>query len=719
MSGGGNASLAPGQSIYTPAFLSVYDWLVLRFAFSWAWGCPKGNILDLYRRFLSSRHLDVGVGTGFFLDQTGMPGDRPSLSLLDLSATSLTAAARRLRRFRPSSWQADVMSPLLGVGESFDSVALCSVLHCMPGSLAEKAARAFANLRPLMSAEAVLFGCTILGSGIAHPLLGRLFLQIANGRGVFDNLHDDQAGLEHALRESFPAYQVWLCGRVALFAASGSSLSLSGPREPALTAEASTAKPTIGSTAQVDSGRDGAVRRHAAPGPSGHLLVGLLPEFRRDVIETFVRNWHEYGDTVRLPIGGRWVAHLLVHPDQVRHVLQTSEANYVRDPRFNRHLKLLLGDGLLTSNGEVWQRQRQLVQPALHRQRVLAMVALMTAVIDEEIRSLESVAGRRTTIDVARWMMSLTLRVAARTLLGTNVASNAETMRAAGEIITEHINERMLDLVHLDDLLPLPSGRRYRRALRDLDTLVYQVIAQRERAGTDGSDLLSMLLEARDSETGEAMRPKELRDEVMTTLFAANETTANALAWACFMLSTHPDVQRRMVAEIDEVLGHRTPTADDLARLPFTRMVLQETLRLFPPAWAIARVAVKDDVVGGFHMPAGGIVFLSPFLTHRHPEFWDDPEAFDPQRFQSHRVRPSPFAYLPFGAGPRRCVGAAFAEVEATLVLAMLAQRVRLSLVPGIQVRPKPLVALRPGGGLPMTVARRVSVSPTEVKSHA
>ncbi|MDP3767798.1 MAG: cytochrome P450, partial [Dehalococcoidia bacterium] len=255
---------------------------------------------------------------------------------------------------------------------------------------------------------------------------------------------------------------------------------------------------------------------------------------------------------------------------------------------------------------------------------------------------------------------------------------------------------------------PTPTNLRFRRAMRTLDDIVYGMIEARRNNGADKDDLLSMLLEARDEETGEGMSDKQLRDEVFTMFTAGHETTAAALAWTWYLLSQHPEAEGRLHNELGSVLSGRTPGLDDLQRLPYTRMVIEETLRLYPPVWSIGRMALREDTVLGYRIPAKGQVLLSSYVTHRHPEFWDEPERFDPERFAPERAASRPrYAYFPFGGGPRQCIGNEFAMMEAQLALATLAQRYRLRLVPGQVVEPEPAVTLRPRHGVMVTVEAR------------
>ncbi len=455
---------------------------------------------------------------------------------------------------------------------------------------------------------------------------------------------------------------------------------------------------------QDESQSDGNSTR-SAPGPRGHPILGSLLDFRRDLLQAFVQNWHTYGDVVRFRMGGTSTAYLIVHPDHVKHVLQTYASNYIRDQRFNGNLKTLLGDGLITSNGDLWRQRRKLIQPVLHKGRIAAMITRITEMTADALDGWSSYTEVGQPIDMLDAMKVLSLCIGASVLFGVDVKSNVNTIRSTGMIIQKHINENMLKLVSVTDFLPLPSTLKFKKALVDLDNIVLEIIKERKLKPTGTNDVLSMLLELRDEETGESLSVKELRDEVVTLLFASHETTANALAWACYCLSLHPEIDRRMRSEVSDVLGGRTPTAEDLPELSYTKMVFEEALRLYSPAWIIARVAVNDDTIGGYHIPRGKFIFLSPYLTHRHSQFWPNPEGFDPERFSPTSASKHPlYAYFPFGGGPRYCVGSELAKAEGVLILAMLAQRFHFSLVGGLPVVPQPLISLSPRDRLLMNI---------------
>jgi cytochrome P450 len=431
-----------------------------------------------------------------------------------------------------------------------------------------------------------------------------------------------------------------------------------------------------------------------APGPRGSPLLGSLPQVTKNPLRMLTESFREHGDVVRFTFGPM-VAHLVAAPDGVQHVLAENNKNYGKQTRGFKNLRYVLGDGLLTAEGEKWRRQRRIAQPAFHKQRIAGFAETMLRAAQETADRLE--ARRGESVDVAAEMCRLTLRVVGETLLGHDPSEAADEIGSAVTYLLHMANERTKRLVNLPPILPTSENRRFRKALATLDAVVLGMIRERRTNPGDRGDLLSMLMESRDVETGETMDDRQLRDEVMTIFLAGHETTAVALTFTLLCLARSPAHQR----ELREELGTTRPGLDDLPRLRFNRMVLQEAMRLYPPAWIISRSATGPDEIGGYDIPAGSLVFVSPYVTHRHPRYWDDPEGFDPRRFERE---PEKGAYYPFGAGPRQCIGSAFAMMEAELVLATLAQRVRLELPPGAPVELDPSITLRPKGGLWMTV---------------
>ncbi|HJU54981.1 MAG TPA: cytochrome P450 [Pyrinomonadaceae bacterium] len=439
------------------------------------------------------------------------------------------------------------------------------------------------------------------------------------------------------------------------------------------------------------------------PGPKGKLLGGNFRAFRRDSLGYLQSAAAEHGDVVYLRFGPQEVF-FLAHPDHVKDVLVTRHQSFMKGRALQR-AKRLLGEGLLTSENEFHRRQRRLAQPAFHRTRVNAYASVMT---DYAARA-SARWNDNEQLDISHEMMRLTLAIVGRTLFDADVESEADEIGAALTSVMELFNWLLLPFSELLEKLPLPQARRFQRAKRRLDATIYRIIEERRRSDEDRGDLLSMLLSARDEEgDGGQMTDLQVRDEVMTIFLAGHETTANALTWTWYLLSEHADVEARLHEELDSVLANREPTVEDVPRLRYTEMVLAESMRLYPPAWAIGRLALQDYEVAGYTIPPKALVLLSPYVTQRDERFFPDPSRFDPERWtpEAREARPQ-FAYFPFGGGPRRCIGEGFAWMEGILLIASLARRWRMRLVPNHRVETKPVITLRPKHGMMMTVEKK------------
>ena len=441
------------------------------------------------------------------------------------------------------------------------------------------------------------------------------------------------------------------------------------------------------------------------PGPRGLPILGMLPAVRRDPTGVFMRAAQRYGDVVSFKIANRR-GFLITNPADVRHVLQDNARNYHKSPLYEK-LRMTLGNGLLTSEDDFWLRQRRIAQPAFHRQRVAALAGVMAEAAREAASQWDAIAAAGRPVDIAEEMMRLTRTVVLRALLGGDLGPYSSTIDDAWKVINEYIGESFWSL-GLTDRLPSAKRRRFHAARAILRGAVDHVINERRRHASESADLLSMLLAARDEETGETMTDEQLRTEVTTFLLAGQETTSLALTWTWYLLSQHPQARQRLEAELDEVLEGRQPEYGDLPRLPYTRMVIDETMRLYPPAWGFSRQAMGDDRLGGYRLPKGWMAFVIPYVLHRLPAYWPNPEAFDPDRFSPERSADRPkFVYVPFGAGPRQCIGNQFALIEAHLSVATLAQKYRLTLAASQRVDAWPLITLRPRYGMSMIVERR------------
>lgn len=438
------------------------------------------------------------------------------------------------------------------------------------------------------------------------------------------------------------------------------------------------------------------------PGPRGTWLGGNLREFRHDRLAFLTRCARTYGDVVQFRFGPRRML-LVSHPDLIEDVLVTQARHFIK--HFALRLNpLLLGQGLLTSEGDFWLRQRRLVQPAFNRSRIAVYAPTM---VDGTLRVLSEWKPGETR-EIHPEMMRLTLAIAAKTLFDAEVDGETRNVAQALALLQENFVRRFQGLFPLPLWLPTPAHLRMRRAVRDLDRIIYGFIRQRRAQPEHSPDLLSLLLRARDEGDGSHMTDQQLRDEAMTLFLAGHETTALVLSWTWYLLAMNPKAEEALVAEVERALGDRLPTFDDWARLPYTEQVLLESMRLYSPAYTIGREPTQDVEIGGYRVPRGRTVFLSQWVVHRDPRFFPEPEAFRPDRWDpAVRERIPKFAYFPFGGGPRLCVGNLFAMMEMVLVLATMAQRFRFTLAPGVEVKPQPTFTLRPVPGVPALITRR------------
>ncbi|HEX5157010.1 MAG TPA: cytochrome P450 [Ktedonobacterales bacterium] len=444
------------------------------------------------------------------------------------------------------------------------------------------------------------------------------------------------------------------------------------------------------------------------PGPPWHTAVGNTLRFLRHALDFSQEMRNRYGDVVSVPtLMGRLT--LVFHPDGVRRVLQENHLNYNKDIPDYRILSLVLGKGLLTNDGESWLQQRRLIQPAFHRDRIAALGTLITdatAIWLDQLEAAHAIGSGRP-LDIPQEMSRLTLSIVCKALFGTDLP--AEALERVSRALTT-VNHLLAEAFYLPGILSLPTPQRHRlrAARRELHAVVDTIIQQRRESGEERGDLLAMLLDARDAETGVGMSNQQLRDEILTLLLAGHETTANTLSWTFYLLAQHPDTVANLQAEYRDIMQGRLPKMDDLPQLPLTRMVVEESMRLYPPAWAVGRNALAEDEIGGYVIPKRAYVLVFQYVTQRHPDFWERPDAFDPGRFAAERATGRHrFAYFPFGGGPHLCIGNQFAMIEAQLILATVLSRYQLLLSPTARVIPEPLVTLRPGGNLSMTIYRR------------
>jgi cytochrome P450 len=427
-----------------------------------------------------------------------------------------------------------------------------------------------------------------------------------------------------------------------------------------------------------------------------------MPEFSRDQLG-FIERARSYGDVVRM----RFLyltAYFLYNPDDIEYVVATNAKNFIkarslRSPFFQR----LVGNGLLTSEHDEWKRQRRLAQPAFHRQRINSYGEVMVDYTERMLAGWTDGEQR----DIHRDMMRLTLEIVVKTLFNADVSAEADKVgRVLAKIVKPFAAQATLKWI-MDNRLPTATHRRFNQDAKEIDAIVYRIIAERRDSGSDQGDLLSMLLQAHD-EDGSQMSDKQLRDEVMTLFLAGHETTALTLSWAWYLLALNPDTETKFHQELDEVLGGNLPTVADLPRLKYCEMLAKESMRLYPPAFGLGRESIEECEIGGYRVPAKTQVFMFQWATQRDPRYFEQPTEFHPERWTEEFSNSLPkYAYFPFGGGPRFCIGNSFAMMEIILVLATIGQRHRLTLAPNQKVELMPAMSLRPRDGIRMNVLRR------------
>jgi cytochrome P450 len=440
--------------------------------------------------------------------------------------------------------------------------------------------------------------------------------------------------------------------------------------------------------------------RNVPPGPRGHLLLGCFPEYSRDPLGFLTRCAKEYGDAVRFRLGGLSFSQFN-HPDQIEEVLRTKHHLFIKD----RPLQIstsVFGKGLLSSEGELWRRQRRLMQPAFLQQQTRGHAGVMAASAAGMLASWRVGQVR----DVYEDLTRLTLDIAARSLFGADLTDEADEIAAAIAVMSDHFL-RPFYWTRPGKWLPLPVNLRFWAAVRRLDRVIHEIIRRGRERDHDAGDVLSRLLAAQRVD-GSPMPDRQLRDEMVTLLLAGHETTALALSYCFYLLARHPEVERRLVAEVEEVLGGRAPTAEDVPRLRYAERVVKEAMRLYSPAWGLGREAVADCEIGGYHVPQGTQVLAIQWVVHRDSRWFADPEVFRPERWDGDLERRLPrCAYFPFGDGPRICIGNHFALLEVVLILATIAQRYRLALADDAPLELVASITMRPKRGIKMLVQER------------
>ncbi len=436
------------------------------------------------------------------------------------------------------------------------------------------------------------------------------------------------------------------------------------------------------------------------PGPANHFLLGALPEIRKGELDFLDRCVREYGDIVYVRVVNH-PAYILSHPRDIEFVLLTNSSNFIKSV-FLRESRTLFGKGLLTSEGDMWLRQRRLLQPAFHHDYIARCSHTMVELTERMIATWADGEVR----DVHQDMTRLTMEIVAKVLFGDDMASDTEEACEAFRVFFDQFDDRF-GLYLIPEWLPTPGNIRYRRAIGRLDKIIEKVIRHRKASSHDSGAMLSVLLHARE-EDGTRMTEVQLRDELMTLFFTGHETTALALSWTWYLLAQHPEVEARLFEELERVLGGREPTFDDLPQLRFVDMVVKESLRLYPPAYGVVREAVKHCELGGYSIPAGATVAMFQWVVHRDPRYFNRPEEFIPDRWDNDFAKHLPrCAYFPFGVGPRVCIGNSFATTELILLVAAIARKFRFKLAPGHPVTISPSLTLRPLKGIKVIVKER------------
>jgi cytochrome P450 len=443
-----------------------------------------------------------------------------------------------------------------------------------------------------------------------------------------------------------------------------------------------------------------------APGPQPTMMdmARTIMGRREDVVSSYLKLWHTYGDVARVK-AGPMIVHQFVRPEHIRHIMVSHVDNYPKGVSHDK-LRVALGNGILTSDGPFWTRQRKLMQPTYTPKGVAVFADIMVDATEKMLAEWCNRPQDAGPLAVNNEMMHLAMSIISRSMFGIDISDKYADAGDALLGILEYATSTSMSFIDPPLYMPTAKNRRFKQALHTIDEFLYGIIDERLQMPL-ADDLLSLLISARDEE-GNAMDRKQLRDEVLITFFAGHETTANLLTWTWVMLSKNPLVREQLHAELEMVLNGRIPTLEDLPNLVYTRMVIDEALRLYSPVAVMARDPLADDEIDGYQIPAGSLVTITPYITHRHPEFWHNPEAFDPERFTEAEVAKRPrYAYYPFGAGPRICIGQHFALLEAVLALATVAQRFELQLVPGLRIEAEFVGTMRPNRDVLMTLQER------------
>ncbi|GAB5492505.1 MAG: cytochrome P450 [Phototrophicaceae bacterium] len=438
--------------------------------------------------------------------------------------------------------------------------------------------------------------------------------------------------------------------------------------------------------------------------PKGLPIVGNMFQFASGRHKFLLDVSTNHGEAAQFKIMN-FNLHILSNPEHVKDFFVKKKSHFVKADRSRDNLRHLTGDGLLTSIGDYHMQQRKMVQPALHATRIHGYADTMVDIAENMLATWDIGSER----DIHQDMMLITMEIVSRTLFGSDVLDDAIAVGEAMMVLQEGAQRRFIPIFELPEWIETPERKKLNEARATIDRVVMKFIKERRAEGdSDKGDLLSMLLLSED-ENGNRMNDKEVRDEAVTLFSAGHETTSNALTWALYLISQHPDVEAKLQQEVDTVLAGRRPTLMDLRELPYTNMIIKETLRLYPPAWTLmVRQIIEDVTLGDYHLPKGNAVIVSPYVLHHHPNLWDNPEAFDPERFSPENEKNHhKYQYIPFGGGEHVCIGNSYAMMEAALVLATIAQKYHLRLLPNAEVNDRALITLVPENGLPMRVLER------------
>lgn len=445
------------------------------------------------------------------------------------------------------------------------------------------------------------------------------------------------------------------------------------------------------------------------PGPTDkNILRNLLEMRNQGMIEYFQNAWSTYGDTVYFKMGPV-ESILITKPEHIHHVLVKNAGNYTKGVSMDK-LKLSLGEGLFAAEGDLWRRQRRLMQPMFTPRAVNQFASQMVEDIQAMLARWEPLAAAGTAVDLNQEMMRLAMGIIARTMFGMSIDEEALEAASAFAYVLEFVSQQTVRIIDIPMFIPTPSNRRFNKSMEILDEFIYGIIADRRQdpQAEARDDLLALLMRARDETTGQPMSDQQIRDEVITIFFAGHETTAQALTWTYFLLAQHPQEEARLQEELDKALAGRVPTLEELEALSYTRMVIDESMRLYPPILMFARESIEEDQLDDYRIPAGAMITLSQYITHRHPDFWDEPEIFNPENFSEAAMADRPrYAYFPFGGGQRVCIGNNFALLEMALALSMISQRYSLRLVPGQDIQPRMVGTLRPNGPVMVNIHKR------------